>query len=46
MEIDKQQVLELLYDAIDWSIVEEAAKLIKGGADYDEFETDDDINIY
>ena len=49
MEIDKQQVLELLYDAIereDWSIVEEAAKLIKGGADYDEFETDEDINIY
>jgi len=33
MEIDKQQVLELLYDAIereDWSLVEEAIRVIKG----------------
>ena len=33
MDIDKQQVLELLYDAIereDWSLVEEAIKVIKG----------------
>ena len=49
MEIDKQQVLELLYDAVereDWSLVEEAIKVIKGESEYDEFETDDEIDIY
>ena len=43
MEIDTQQVLELLYDAIereDWSLVEEATKVIKGESDFNEFETD------
>ena len=42
MDIDKQQVLELLYDAIereDWSLVEEATRVIKGESDFDEFET-------
>ena len=49
MDIDKQEVLELLYDAIeteDWSLVEEAIKVIKGEVDFDEFETDDDVDIY
>ena len=49
MDIDKQQVLELLYDAIereDWSLVEEATRVIKGESEYDEFETDDEIDIY
>ena len=49
MEIDTQQVLELLYDAVereDWSLVEEAIKVIKGDADFEEFETDDEIDIY
>ena len=49
MEIDTQQVLELLYDAIereDWSLVEEAIKVIKGDVDFEEFETDDEIDIY
>ena len=49
MEIDKQQVLELLYDAIereDWSLVEEAISVIKNESEYDEFETDDEIDIY
>ena len=49
MDIDKQQVLELLYDAIereDWSLVDEAIKLIKGEVDYEECETDDDGDIY
>ena len=47
MDIDKQQVLELLYDAIereDWSLVEEAIKVIKGEVDFEEFETDDDVD--
>ena len=49
MEIDTQQVLELLYDAIereDWTLVEEAIKVIKGEVDFEEFETDDDVDIY
>ena len=49
MDIDKQQVLELLYDAIereDWSLVDEAIKLIRGEVDFEEFETDDDVDIY
>ena len=49
MEIDTQQILELLYDAIereDWSLVEEAIKVIKGEVDFEEFETDDDVDIY
>ena len=49
MEIDTQQILELLYDAIereDWSLVEEATRVIKGESEYDEFETDDEIDIY
>ena len=49
MDIDKQEVLELLYDAIereDWSLVEEATKVIKGEVDFEEFETDDDVDIY
>tara|TARA_R100000329_G_scaffold108194_1_gene88886 strand:- start:651 stop:800 length:150 start_codon:yes stop_codon:yes gene_type:complete len=49
MEIDTQQILELLYDAIereDWSLVEEAIKVIKGDVDFEEFETDDEIDIY
>ena len=49
MEIDTQQVLELLYDAIereDWSLVEEAIKVIKGEVDFEEFETDDEVDIY
>jgi len=49
MEIDKQQVLELLYDAIereDWSLVEEAISVIKNESEYDDFETDDEIDIY
>ena len=49
MDIDKQQVLELLYDAIereDWSLVEAATRVIKGASDFDEFETDDEIDIY
>ena len=48
MDIDKQEVLELLYDAIereDWSLVEEATRVIKGEVDFDEFETDDDVDI-
>jgi len=49
MDIDTQQVLELLYDAVereDWSLVEEAIKVIKGNEDFEEFETDDEIDIY
>ncbi len=49
MEIDTQQILELLYDAVereDWSLVEEAIKVIKGDVDFEEFETDDEIDIY
>tara|TARA_B100000927_G_scaffold175038_1_gene141057 strand:- start:534 stop:683 length:150 start_codon:yes stop_codon:yes gene_type:complete len=49
MEIDTQQVLELLYDAIereDWSLVEEATRVIKGDVDFEEFETDDEVDIY
>jgi|TARA_B100000424_G_C22606376_1_gene338318 hypothetical protein len=49
MEIDTQQILELLYDAIereDWSLVEEAIKVIKGDVDFEEFETDDEVDIY
>jgi len=49
MEIDTQQILELLYDAIereDWSLVEEAIKVIKGEVDFEEFETDDEVDIY
>ena len=49
MGIDKQEVLELLYDAIereDWSLVEEATKVIKGDVDFEEFETDDEVDIY
>ena len=49
MDIYKQQVLELLYDAIereDWSLVEDAIKVIKGDVDFEEFETDDEIDIY
>ena len=49
MDIDKQEVLELLYDAIereDWSLVEEATIVIKGEVDFEEFETDDDVDIY
>ena len=49
MEIDTQQVLELLYDAVereDWSLVEEAIKVIKGDVDFEEFQTDDEIDIY
>ena len=49
MDIDKQEVLELLYDAIereDWSLVAEATRVIKGEVDFEEFETDDDVDIY
>ena len=49
MEIDTQQILELLYDAVereDWSFVEEAIKVIKGDVDFEEFETDDEVDIY
>tara|TARA_Y100000361_G_scaffold70239_1_gene62075 strand:+ start:517 stop:666 length:150 start_codon:yes stop_codon:yes gene_type:complete len=49
MEIDTQQILELLYDAIereDWSLVEEAIRVIKGDVDFEEFETDDEVDIY
>ena len=49
MEIDTQQVLELLYDAVereDWSLVEETIKVIKGDVDFEEFETDDEVDIY
>lgn len=49
MEIDKQQLLELLYDALereDWSLVEEAIKVIKGEVEFEEFDSDDEIDIY
>ena len=49
MDIEKQELLVLLYDAIereDWSLVEEATRVIKGEVDFEEFETDDDGDIY
>ena len=50
--MDKHQVLELLIDAIemeDWSLVEEAVKVIKGEDEYVEmldFDNDDENDIY
>lgn len=50
--MNKHQVLELLIDAIemeDWSLVEEAIKVIKGENEYVEmldFDNDDENDIY
>jgi|TARA_Y100000310_G_C20340016_1_gene649333 hypothetical protein len=50
--MNKHQVLELLIDAIemeDWSLVEEAVKVIKGEDEYVEmldFDNDDENDIY
>ena len=50
--MDKHRVLELLIDAIereDWSMVEEAIKVIKGEAEYVElldFDNEDARDIY
>jgi hypothetical protein len=50
--MDKHQVLELLIDAIemeDWSLVEEAVKVIKGEDEYVEmldFDEEDENDIY
>jgi hypothetical protein len=50
--MNEHQVLELLIDAIemeDWSLVEEAIKVIKGENEYVDildFDNDDESNIY
>jgi hypothetical protein len=50
--MNKHQVLELLIDAIemeDWSLVEEAIKVIKGEDEYVEildFDEEDENDIY
>ncbi len=50
--MDKHRVLELLIDAIereDWSMVEDAIKLIKGEDEYVEmldFDNEDERDIY
>jgi hypothetical protein len=50
--MNEHQVLELLIDAIemeDWSLVEEAIKVIKGENEYADildFDNDDESNIY
>ena len=50
--MNKHQVLELLIDAIereDWSLVEEAVKVIKGEDEYVEmldFDDEDENDIY
>ena len=50
--MNEHQVLELLIDAIemeDWSLVEEAIKVIKGENEYVEmldFDNDDENDIY
>ncbi len=50
--MNKHQVLELLIDAIemeDWSLVEEAVKVIKGEDEYVEmldFDEEDENDIY
>ena len=50
--MNEHQVLELLIDAIemeDWSLVEEAVKVIKGEDEYVEmldFDNDDENDIY
>ena len=50
--MNKHQILELLIDAIemeDWSLVEEAVKVIKGEDEYVEmldFDDEDESDIY